>query len=170
MSDTASSDIVIIGKFGSPHGIRGWVKVHSFTQPLDNILNYHPWLFKLKNHWEPLVYTEVEQHGNQLLVKLKDCEDRNTAESYTNKEIGLYREQLPALPEGEYYWKDLEGLNVMNKQGNCLGKVDYLFETGSNDVLVVKGDKEYLIPYLPGSTILKVDLAEKVIFVEWDPE
>jgi 16S rRNA processing protein RimM len=102
-------------------------------------------------------------------VQLKDCYTPEEARAFTNVSIGVFRDQLPPLPNNEYYWSDLEGLTVVNLQGIELGTVAYLFETGANDVIVVQGTKEHLIPYVPGPIIKNVDL-NKRIEVDWDPD
>lgn len=165
-----SSTIVIIGSIGAPHGIKGWLRVNSYTRPKENIFEYEPWLLQFKNQWRELQFTAYECSHNRLLVKLADCDDRNQASLYTNANIGVFRSQLPALSNDEYYWSDLENLTVINQQGVILGQVSHLFETGSNDVLVVKGEKEYLIPYIFDQYILHIDLENGRIEVDWDPD
>ncbi len=105
-----------------------------------------------------------------MRVKIAGCDDRNQAGLYTNAEIGVYREQLPQLGGDEYYWSDLENLTVINQQGIILGQVSHLVETGANDVIVVKGEKEHLIPYILDQFILNIDLKNGRIEVDWDPE
>lgn len=164
--------MVIVGQLGAPHGVKGWMRVNSFTQSVENIFDYHPWLVwqKSTQTWEVMSYEKVEYHAKGMIVLLKGVTDRNTAALYTQSEIAISRNQLPDLSDNEYYWNDLEGLNVVTLEGILLGKVDHLFETGSNDVLVVRGEKEHLIPYLMGNTIINIDLANQTIQVDWDPE
>ena len=163
---------VEVGQIGRPQGIHGGMRINSYTQPIDNILNYQPWFIQKKNSqvWEEFYYAKVEHHSKGLVVFFKEISDRNIVSLYTQAKIAILREQLPDLAEDEHYWSDLEGMTVQTKQGVILGKVDHLFETGSNDVLVVKGDKERLIPYLKDNTILAIDKANKLIIVDWDPE
>lgn len=167
-----ASKWVVVGLLGSPHGVKGWIRINSFTQPPENILDYQPWLIKGKNEQQGkmMEYEKVEHHAKGMVVLLKGITDRNVAAQYTQCEIAVERSQLPVLSENEYYWSDLEGLNVINQDNVLLGKVDHLFETGSNDVLVIKGEKQHLIPYLMGNTIINVDLENKTISVDWDPE
>ena len=103
-------------------------------------------------------------------------DDRTLAESYKGLDVVIARSALPALPEGEYYWRDLQGLQVWCHEGEgrvLLGRVDHLIETGANDVLVVAAcegsidERERLIPYLPGDSVTGVDLASGVIEVDW---
>jgi 16S rRNA processing protein RimM len=161
------NDEVVVGCFGAPHGINGWLKVNSFTQPPSNILNYRPWLIQVQGKWQPLTLQIIEQRGRNILVKPFDCDDPEAARRYTNLEIAVTRDQFPSLPPGEYYWRDLVGLRVINQEGILLGRVDSLLATGANDVLVVKGERERLIPYLK-HVILEVDTAVGVIQVDWD--
>jgi 16S rRNA processing protein RimM len=164
------TDYVTVGKFGAPHGVTGWIKVWSYTQPIDNILLYHPWHMHYQNRWQAIEIEESKVHGDALLVKLANCNDRNQASLYTNIVLGIEREKLPALSNNEYYWHDLQGLTVQNLHGETVGKVDHLFSTGANDVLVVEGKQRYLIPYVWDVYIKSVDLAQSSITVDWDIE
>ncbi len=160
---------VIIGKFGSPHGIKGWVKVISYANPIENILNYLPW--KVYQAEEEILLEKVtgKVQGKNLIVSLAGCHDRDQAKTYTNLEIFIDRSQLPPSEENEFYWVDLIGLTVFNQAQEKLGVVDSLFATGSNDVLVVKdlSGREHYIPYL-ANVILDVDLNNKKMQVDWD--
>ena len=106
-----------------------------------------------------------------MVIKLEGCNDRNQAEALVGAKIAVYRNQLPQLEgPGHFYWADLKGLQVVNTAGVELGVVDYLLETGANDVLVVKGDQERLIPYLWKQVVQDVDLSAKRILVDWDAD
>src|SRR3990167_5078301 len=105
-----------------------------------------------------------------MIALLADYADRESVALLTGKQIATLRSQLPALSDAAIYWADLEGLEVINQQGVVLGKVDYLFATGSNDVLVVVGKKRHLIPYIKNNIVLKVDLSNRQIIVDWDPD
>lgn len=165
-----NDDYVIVGKVGAPYGVRGWVKIQSFTDPLENILHYQPWFFADKNNNLQEIKIESRQvHGMALMAKFTDIDSPEEARLLTGKTIAILREQLPTLKKDEYYWSDLQGLTVVNKEGKILGTVTSLLETGSNDVLVVKGEKEFAVPYLPGKSILSVDLAKREIHVDWEP-
>ncbi len=167
---TASADerLITIGRFGAPYGIKGWIKVHSFTDPVDNILAYQPWLAKMGKKWQIIELTESRKHNKGIVVAVAGCDNRDTVALYRNVTIAIKRTQLPALNSNEYYWTDLEGLTVYTFNGEELGKVDYIFATGANDVLVVKGKQEYLIPYLKDDVIKSIDLANAKIIVDWD--
>jgi 16S rRNA processing protein RimM len=161
------TEYVIVGKIGSPYGVKGWLKVTSFTESVPDILKFAPWYLKEKQGWQRIESEDGRQHGKGVVVKLTGIDTPEQARLYTGKSIGIERSQLPVLKKQEFYWSDLEGLTVINQHNEVLGKVIYIMETGSNDVLVVKGEKELAIPYLAG-VITNIDIAEKVIHVNWD--
>ena len=151
--------------------MRGWVRIYSFTQPRENIVQYKPWYLRRDNgDWRE---TELEQgraHGKGVVARLAGCTDRDQAQLLMGCEIGIRRDHLPDLQPGEYFWNDLIGLQVLNVEGDDFGKVDYLLETGANDVLVVKGERERLIPFVMNQVILEVDLEQGRIRVDWDKD
>lgn len=167
-----SNEWVVVGQLGSPHGVKGWIRVNSFTEPADNLLDYQPWLVRRKGESEGklMTYAKAEYHAKGIVVLLENITDRDVVAQYTQSEILVDRSVLPVLSDNEFYWNDLEGLSVLTSEGVLLGKVDHLLETGSNDVLVIKGEKQHLIPYLMGDIVLNVDLTSKTILVNWDPE
>jgi 16S rRNA processing protein RimM len=109
-------------------------------------------------------------HGKGVVALLASCADREQAQALAGTEVAVRREQLPALAEGEYYWTDLIGLEVVCRDGRSLGRVTGLVETGANDVLVVQGDRERLLPFVPGPVVLAVDLVAGQVRVDWDPD
>lgn len=124
-----------------------------------------------KDQWKKISILEIRPQGKNFIALFEGYEDRETAARLTNLEIGVSREELPPLENGEYYWTDLVGLTVITELGVTLGIVDRLLETGSNDVLVVKGElREHLIPYIPDDYVLEIDLESKIMRVAWDPE
>lgn len=159
---------IILGRFGSAHGVRGWLSVNSYTDPSDNILSYPNWQRETPAGWETLEITHSQVLHNKIIVKLAGCDDRNQAQHYTNQSIAIERSELPETEAGEYYWHDLIGLEVYSQE-QLLGVVKELKETGSNDVLIVQGERERWIPYHK-NTIIQVDLVAKRIDVDWDPE
>lgn len=166
--DTKSKKIMV-GRFGAAHGVRGWIKIHSFTEPRANILTYLPWLIEDAQGWHEFHFTDQKHNEQSIIVKPANCDTPEQVRLYTNKLIAIERALLPASTEADYYWTDLEGLKVINQQQQLLGIVDHLFNTGANDVLVVKGDKERLLPYHK-NTVLSVDLANGIIQVDWDAD
>jgi 16S rRNA processing protein RimM len=166
---STENNVVIIGKIGSTYGVQGWLKVYSFTEWSSDILGYTPWYIEeQQDQWTPINIVDGHPHGKGVVVKVTGFDNPEQARFLTGKKIGILRSQLPPLEDNEYYWKDLEGLTVINQEGKTLGIVAYLMETGSNDVLVVKGDQEYAIPYLPDDVVTRIDLPNQVIYVNWD--
>lgn len=161
--------MVVLGRIVGLFGVRGWVKVYSETSPPDNILEYRTWLLR---DGDQLVAHKLEQgqaHGKGVVARLAGCNDRDQAALLVGRTIEVPRSELPPPEADEYYWTDLEGLQVATLEGVELGSVDHLFETGSNDVLVVQGDRERLIPFT-AAVIQEVDMAGRRIVVDWDPE
>ena len=134
------------------------------------LLEYAPWYLRRGERWQPTGIAEAKRHTKGLLVRLPGCDDRDTAAGLAGTDIGVYRSQLPAPAADEYYWNDLIGLTVQTLDGRPLGTVDHLIETGANDVLVVRGEREHLIPFVRGRVIDGVDLDTRVIRVDWDPD
>jgi 16S rRNA processing protein RimM len=160
----------MIGRISGLYGVRGWVKVFSYTSPITNILNYSPWQLCQHGQWRTLSVCEGRAHGKGIIARLESIPDRDEAARLLGAEIAVNREQLPPAPEGEYYWTDLIGLTVINREGVTLGQVDHLLETGANDVLVVKGERERLIPFLLELVVLEVDLAQRMLRVDWEED
>lgn len=172
-----ASDRVVVGKVAGVYGLRGWVKVLSYTEPKQNILSYSPWLLRLARGWCGMDVAEGRVHGKGIVARLAACEDRDAAALLVGADIAVLRGTLPKTEAGTYYWTDLIGLRVVTLQGVELGTVQRLFETGANDVLVVvapdaRGGKprERLIPFIEGDVVREVDLEDEVLRVEWDPE
>lgn len=170
-------DLVVLGKFGAVYGINGWLKVNSYTDVPEGIFDYTPWQIQLQGNWRQVQISGKKRHGNGLIVKLADVSDRDQAQLYVNADIAVERSALPQLAEGDYYWRDLMGMAVVNEAGYHLGEVVDMMETGSNDVLVVKANKsdafgktERLLPFLTDSVIKDVNNAERRILVDWDPD
>lgn len=163
-----TEDFVTVGKIGAPYGIKGWVKIHSFTEWVTNILEYTPWYLEDANGWKLTKVAEGREHGKGLVAKFAGFDTPEHSRQLTGKLIAIKRSQLPPLKKNEYYWGDLEGLTVINQDGKVLGTIAYLLETGSNDVIVVKNEKEHAIPYLQGSVVISVDLDKREMHVNWE--
>jgi 16S rRNA processing protein RimM len=155
-----------MGRITVPFGIKGWVKIHPYTETPDSLLAYPKWWIGNDPDWRELQVEKAEVHGQSVAAKLAGCEDRDAAALYRGKQIAIARDAFPAAAENEYYWADLVGLEVVNEQDEKLGKVTEVFETGASDVLVVVGDKERLIPFLE-SVVKQVDLQGRVVRVDW---
>jgi len=160
---------VELGRISGLFGVRGWVKVFSDTAPRSHILAYSSWYLKRPDGWKEYRLQEGRAHGKGVVARLEGCEDRDQAAELIGSGIAVPRDRLPAPDPDEYYWTDLEGLRVRTLEGGDLGVVDHLFATGSNDVLVVKGERKRLLPFIDG-VISDVDLRQRVISVDWDPD
>ena len=166
MESEARRRMLVLGRISGLYGVRGWVKVFSETEPRDNILAYNPWY--LGEARSPRELAGGRRHGKGLVARLEGCEDRGQAATLIGLEIAVRRNQLPPPSADEFYWVDLEGMKVENLDGAPLGRVDHLFATAANDVLVVRGDRERLLPFVWDQVIRDVDLARGRIQVDWD--
>lgn len=171
----AQQRIEVVGKLGSTYGIRGWLRIYSSTERTESIFDYQPWFLKIKGQWQQTELESWKHHNHELIVKLKNVNDRETAQTLANVEIGVDLSVFPKLEEGDYYWHDLIDCQVINLQGYNMGIVAEMMETGSNDVLVVRangkdafGKQERLIPFLYEQVVKRVDLTTKTIEVDWD--
>ena len=163
--------MLVLGHIGAAHGVRGWVKVHSETDPIENVLRYRPWhLHGPGLADQTLEPAEWRHQGKGLVVRFAGYDDRDKSAALVGAEILIPRTQLPPPRAGEFYWCDLEGLAVATQDGMDLGRVDHLFATGANDVICVKGERERLIPFVWGDVIKDVDFSGGRILVDWDPD
>ena len=178
------NEYVAIGKIAGVYGVKGWVRVIPFTEHKQDVLNYDPWYLGSEHlgsehsgsEADPkaIALVQGKVHGKGVVALLGDIMDRDQAYRLNGLNIYVKRSQLPDLPIGEYYWRDLEGLEVSDTDGRKLGNVSHLLETGANDVLVVKSDDtqapEILIPFIRDKVVKSVDLNENKLIVEWDPD
>lgn len=155
-----------MGHVGAPFGVRGWVKVHAYTEHSDSLLDYPVWWLGHNGQWRECEVLACDVHPKALVAHLAGCDDRDAAAALRGSEIAVPRESLPQVDENEYYWADLIGLKVVNTAGQELGSVTGLLETGANDVLVVQGERERLIPFV-AQVVLEVDLAAGAVRVDW---
>ncbi len=162
------ADPVILGRITGIFGVRGWVKVFSYTEPREAVLDYGRWLLSKDGGWREAKLAEGKRHGKTVIARIEGVNDRDEAETLIGIDIGVPREELPEAEAGHYYWADLEGLEVVRRDGSRVGTVAELLETGANDVMVVRGEREILIPFVMDRVIVDVDLAEGVITVDWD--
>lgn len=169
---TGGNDAYIaVGRISGLYGVKGWVKVYSHTRPRENILRYKTWQLQQADGWQARSLENGRRHGKAIIAKLEGCDDRDAAVALMGTTIAISREQLPAPAPGEYYWADLEGLEVVNQDGVELGRVSHLLETGANDVLVVRqGKAERLIPFVMEQFVTDIDLEAGQMRVDWDPE
>lgn len=158
----------MVGRFGRPHGVKGFVTVQSFTEPRDNLLKYDNWHAFIEGAWVPVTIVRAERYNKTIVVQVKGYAERDIAARLTNIEIAVQQTQLEELSPGEYYWHQLIGMSVIGSKGEIFGQVTEIIPTGSNDVLVVQGEKRYLIPYLLGQFVLDIDPNQRQITVDWD--
>ena|SRR6056297_1591205 len=161
---------VVLGKVTGLFGVRGWVKLWSYTDPARNLLDYRDIELGQGGAWRKTRLVEGRPHGEGLVGRFEGAADRDSAAALVGAELAVPRERLPATGEGEYYWADLVGLEVVNREGVGLGRVERMMATGANDVMVVSGERERLLPFLPGRFVDEVDLDGGRIVVDWDPE
>jgi 16S rRNA processing protein RimM len=172
-----SQELLTLGQLTSVHGIQGWLKVFSYTDPMTGILNYPEWILEQDSQQRTVKLAQGRQQGKALVVRLEGIIDRTAAEALKGAWIKVPKAALPALPQGDFYWWQLEGLRVQTQAGVELGVVSHLLSTGgANDVLVVRATQpddpqsERLLPWLMDRVIIDVDLDSGQIVVDWDPE
>ena len=161
---------VLLGRIVGPFGTRGWVKVRSSTEPPESILRYAPWHIGRDGCWFRVGVAEGRLQGRGVIARLDGCHGRDEANGYRGCEIAVERSRLPEAEHGEYYWTDLVGLRAVTGDGVDLGEVERMMETGANDVMVVRGGIERLIPFLPGTVVRSVDIERGVVLVDWHPD
>ncbi len=172
----ADSKRVTMGRVGGPYGIKGWVKLISFTDPQENILQFRHWQVQKGQHLVDLEMDQSKPHGKGLIAHFVGYDDPESARRLNDIELTVATDVLPDLDAEDYYWYQLTGLQVVSVSGHVLGKVDKLLETGANDVLVVAAtaesvdDRERLIPWLPGRVVKEVSLERNLVVVDWEPD
>ncbi len=185
-----ASNLVIMGRIVAPYGVYGWLKVVPDTEALDGLLDYDTWWLGKGNDWRELNVEAAKIHNDVIVVKLEGINDRDAAFACKSKQVAVPRTALPEPEENEYYWSDLIGLRVRNKQDVDFGTIIDVFETGANDVLVVKSDvppdlvklasekivevknekpQERLLPFI-AAVVLEVNLKAKTMLVDWDED
>lgn len=172
MPDHGISEPVVVGKIVGLFGVKGWLKIRSYTDPREQIAEYRPWRVVVDGEWYSFDVEAVQSQGKSLIARLAGIGDRDQAVRLMNSDIVIDRSQLPVLDKDEFYWRDLTGLKVLNLGGVELGKVESLFETGANDVLVVRkeGSSEILIPFVMDRVIRSIDIESGVIRVDWEAD
>lgn len=166
-SESMPDDLVTMGYVGGAFGIRGWIKVAADTEYADSLQDYPVWWLGREGVWQAYNVVESAVQPKCVNAKLEGIDDRDIAQAMRGQLVAVPRSAMPAAEEGEYYWADLIGLDVVNTLGERLGVVDNLLSTGANDVLVVKeGETERLLPFV-ASVVLTVDLPGRRIEVDW---
>ena len=165
---------VVLGQIGKVHGIKGWLNLNSFTVPPENILDYSHLTVEIEDNLEILEIDQFRQKADGLIVHFSGYDTPEVARKLIGLKVVLSSNYLPELDDGDYYWHEIEGMEVLNQNGVNFGKIAHLMETGANDVLVVKpgkcsvDDRERLIPYLKGSVITNIDSMNRKITVDWE--
>jgi len=171
VADSGADDrLIVVGRIGAPHGIHGWVRVTSSTRPPEAILDFGCWWIGPEGAARAYRVDESRVQGERIVARLHGVGDRERATALRHATIAVPRSALPPADDDEWYWADLVGLRVVTTQGDDLGCVDHLLETGANDVLVAKGDRERLIPWIPEQVIVRVDCEQQQLVVDWDPD
>ncbi|MCX4193400.1 ribosome maturation factor RimM [Methylophaga sp. OBS1] len=166
-----SEEFIPVGKISGAFGVKGWVKVYSFTEPRANILEYSPLFLSRQGEWIEIKVSGGHLQGKGLVMGIANVTDRDQVQPLIGAELAIKKDQLEPTEEDEFYWADLMGLSVENLDGDLLGQVDHLLETGANDVLVVKAKgTERLIPFVMDEIVKLVDLDNKLIRVDWDKD
>jgi 16S rRNA processing protein RimM len=166
---------VTLGRIAGVFGVRGWVKLQSYTRPIENLLDYPRWWLNTAQPYEARVI-ESRVQGNGLVARIGDAagnpiDDRDVAAGLIGAEIQVERSALPKAPPGSYYWDDLVGLEVVSKAGEPLGRVASVMDNGAQDVLVLEhGEQERLIPFVVGPIVQSVDLEARRIVADWAPD
>ncbi|MBS0575616.1 MAG: ribosome maturation factor RimM [Proteobacteria bacterium] len=168
-ADGAGARTVALGRITGAFGVRGELRIESWTDPLDAIFRYQPWTLVRAPDTSRLAGVRGRCHGDAVVATIPGVSDRDAAQNWAGYEISVPRSALPPPRPGEYYWVDLEGLDVVNLEGLAFGKVDHLFDTGANHVMVVRGERERLLPFVQPH-LVSVDFDSRRIVVDWDPE
>ncbi len=161
---------IAVGKISGVFGIKGWVRIFSFTEPRGNLLNYSPLYISRSNEWVKMNVSAGRIHGKGIVIELEGVIQPSQAMSLIDATLAITKQQLMPVATGEFYWADLIGLRVVNMQDDLLGIVDSLFENGAHDVLVVKDDNdktEQLIPLVMDKFVDLIDLDNRLIRVDW---
>lgn len=166
---------IVLGRVGAPYGIQGYNHIQSYSEPPEQILEYAQWMIRQTEKGVPkhFVLEKGRIHAKGVVAKLKGISDRDAAQLLTGSEIIIERSELPVLPEGEYYWQDLEGLTVKTLSGVVLGTVSYLYNNAGHTNMVVidaELEKERHIPFIEPDFVTDINLNEQIITVDWDPE
>lgn len=168
---------ILLGHITGVSGLQGWVKVHSDTNPRDNIVAYKSWLLEQSGEWTEIKVLAGRPQGKTIVAQLEGVSSPEQASAFIGAKIGVSRSTLPKLGDGEYYWADLTGMHVKTIDGLDIGPINRLFETGANDVVVIddhrgeqRDSKEVLVPWLVPDVITDIDMNNRVITIDWDPD
>jgi len=168
-NQTPEAILIPMGRLGAARGLKGWLRVKSFADPPAQLQNYPNWNLLVNGQCREMTLQRFRITPRGLECLLEGIDTRDAAEALRGAEIRVNRANLPPAGKDEWYWADLEGLEVRNLKGEPLGRVSGLMATGANDVLIVEGRRRRLIPFVPGSRVREVNLQERRLIVDWDP-
>ncbi|MBP6750681.1 MAG: ribosome maturation factor RimM [Xanthomonadaceae bacterium] len=162
---------ILVGRIHGAFGVRGEVKLESLTEPASNLLRYQPWILRdALGREREIADARARPGGKGLIGTLPGVDDRDAADALRGAELYVPRSALPPPKDGEFYWVDLEGLRVENLEGVPFGVVDRVFPNGANDVLIAKGDRERMIPFVRPDFVRELDFDAGRIVVDWDAD
>ena len=159
--------MVVMGRIRAAHGLKGWIKIQPFTQEIEGLLDYPEWWVGGDGQWQQHRISEVAVHGSMVVARLEGFTDRDAAAGLRGRDVAVPRAAMPENREGEFYWSDLLGMEVVHRNAIKLGLVTRILETGANTVLVVQGEKELLVPFIDG-VIVSVDPKARKLIVDWE--
>ncbi len=162
---------ILVGRIHGAFGVRGELKLESLTEPPSNLLRYQPWILRdALGREREIAGARARPGGKGLIGTIPGIDDRDAAEALRGAELYVLRSALPPPNDGEFYWIDLQGLRVENLEGVAFGTVASVFSNGANDVLLVKGDRERMIPFARPDYVRELDFDNGRIVVDWDAE
>lgn len=161
---------IVIGRFGSPFGVKGWIKVQSFTKPEENLLTYADWYISERDSWSLIKHDGLAKHGKGWIVHLTGYDSPEAVRFLVSLDIAIARSDFPPLAEDEFYINDIVGFSAINVEGVTLGVVMGFLDSGAHELVVITGEKEYLIPLIKDRFLKAVDKAKQQITVDWDAD
>ena len=161
---------LVVGRISGVYGVKGFVRVFSDTEPREAIAEFPRLWVERGGRWESLEVEDGRAHGRGVVLKFRETADREAAHALIGCALAVERDWLPPPEEGTFYWADLQGLRVETMDGTVLGKIHGFIQTGANDVMVVKGERERLVPWVRGLYVMDVDLEGGWVRVDWDPD
>jgi 16S rRNA processing protein RimM len=161
-----AADWIVMGRIAAPFGVKGWVKLQPYSEDPGTLMDFESWRVGRGEQHREFVVEAVQDHGNALVAKLAGIDDRDAAYALRGQEVSVVRADLPPPGDNEFYWSDLVGLRAVNREGTELGRIDSLIETGAHDVLVIKGTRTHLVPFV-AAFVGKVDLVGGTVEVDW---
>ena len=170
MNQADTEQKIIVGRFGSPFGVKGWIKLQSFTDPEDNLLDYKCWYWSNQDNWISIEHDDHVRHGKGWIVHLVGYDSPEAVRFLAGNDVAVARSEFPPLAEGEFYLNDLLGFSAVNLQGIELGTITGFIDSGAHELLVITGTKEHLVPLIKGVFFKSIDKPKQQVIIDWDPE